>query len=119
MGTTIGKGGKTAPRTKTGKTKVAKGLTEFDGHEFLFSEDAKGTVVIGAFKNGRDVVAIMMNEYKGRKKFDIRTCYLDDSDDCWHPTSKGISVRDIDGVYEIMRVLDEHEKEIEQHLMDD
>lgn len=121
MATSIGKGDvSTVAKKKSAKASPkVKGLTEFDGNPFAFSDDAKGTVVLGAFKNGRDVILIMLNAYKGHKKFDIRQAYLDDADDCWHPTGKGVSIRSIDGVHEIMRVLEESEIEIDAHLTTD
>lgn len=103
-----------ADKATTKKAKPA--VQEHDGHPFLFSEDGKNTRVLASMTAGRGCVAIMLSEYKGRKKLDIRSFFYDADAEGWRPTGAGVGFTKADHVDTLFATLEEHHKEIATYL---
>ena len=68
------------------KTASRGSIKEFDGSPI--NTDA---TILSVMPQGRDIVVVSVNEYKGNSRLDVRTFWLNDSEE-WMP-GKGIGIR--------------------------
>ena len=73
----------------TTKTTKVQPITQHDDTPIASGE---GSSVLHVSEMGRDILVVVITEYKGKRALDLRRYYMDDDQQQWRPTSKGIRV---------------------------
>ena len=94
--------------TKTGKPAATAGLDKHEGH--VIERDAT-TTVLYVFGLGRDVGIVSVTRYQNQPSLDLRRFYLDEAEDKYRPTGKGVRIPK-DTVVDVLDQLDEQRDRI-------
>lgn len=71
---------------------AAKSLAIITQHDNLPIASGDGSAIYHVAELGRDILVVCTTTYKGKSSLDLRRYYLDDDQQQWRPTSKGIRV---------------------------
>jgi hypothetical protein len=71
---------------------TAKTMPVITQHDNLPIASGDGSAVYHVSELGRDILVVCITSYKGKSSLDLRRYYMDDDQQQWRPTSKGIRV---------------------------